>query len=515
MRGRKLSIGTLCVSLAAASFTRSNPVVACGACVGQAPIPAPPGPPPPPPPPPPVVTTHRMVLAVSPTRTILWDQFEWGGDSGEFVWLLPVRASEGVQVSVGSDEFVSALDRESAPRLLPPACAQTQGTSGNGRTPLTSPVPVPLRSSNGVASPFEIVTIRNADAPSAVYRWLRSNGYSVTHQPLPRTPSDAGDVDGQDPDFIHGRDTGPSDPADAGPNTPSDAGADDVGTGSVDAGDDHDATPASNEDSSIIVDASEAPPEVLERDSTLDYYVTRGSDFIAVRLRPGVTVNRIQPIRVTLPGYQPVLPLRAIRLGSADLVSLELLVISSSRMTVENQRSLEPGAIAIAYNTTSPPMDTASDYTRALNDRARTDAYRSWFVESAERHDRAWFETTLRGTSNVMPDRVLDDARLALGSDDGAVVTRFRGLLDQQALDSDLILAASVSNAEIPRDRTYTSCQSASASFGLSNNTGCGCTTAPGVARSETASALAAGFALGAVAFARARRRRRNGEQRL
>src|SRR4051812_6953527 len=46
-----------------------------------------------------VITDHRMVLKVSTSETILWDQVSYAGSPSEFAWVLPVRAGAKVELS--------------------------------------------------------------------------------------------------------------------------------------------------------------------------------------------------------------------------------------------------------------------------------------------------------------------------------------------------------------------------------------------------------------------------------
>src|SRR5262245_30609704 len=55
-----------------------------------------------------VVTGHRMAFAVSPARTILWDQIEYSGSPSSFAWVLPVKA--GAELQLSTDAWFEALE---------------------------------------------------------------------------------------------------------------------------------------------------------------------------------------------------------------------------------------------------------------------------------------------------------------------------------------------------------------------------------------------------------------------
>jgi len=70
---------------------------ACGGCFHEPGIPT-------------QVTAHRMAFAVTPTRTILWDQVVYAGAPSSFGWVLPIPGT--VEVGVSTDEFFQRLAAE-------------------------------------------------------------------------------------------------------------------------------------------------------------------------------------------------------------------------------------------------------------------------------------------------------------------------------------------------------------------------------------------------------------------
>lgn len=134
-----------------------------------------------------VVNDHRMVFAVSQEHTILWDQIEYSGDPKEFAWVLPVR--RGTRVELSRDEWISALDATTQPRILqpPPPFSGDDGCDGVGCASSSEafsagasaggPPPVQVVS-QGVVGPYETVTLRTEDA-AALQTWLRDNGYAI------------------------------------------------------------------------------------------------------------------------------------------------------------------------------------------------------------------------------------------------------------------------------------------------------------------------------------------------
>lgn len=207
-----------------------------------------------------------------------------------------------------------------------------------------------------------------------------------------------------------------------------------------------------------------AVPAGLE--PTIQYYVDLSMDFIALRLRPGEGINRMIPVRVTVEGYQPRLPLRMIAAGIADKVGLSLMVFNESRVEAMNFPNGEFRDEDFVYDWNRRPTNLSQvvlDRFDAIN---RANGGRAWITESAERITQ---ENLVRLASNLpttvfndpadastMPMTLVaprDDARFAyegIGAD--AVVTRLRADLEGRMLDRDLDLAASASGE---RSRAY------------------------------------------------------------
>jgi hypothetical protein len=63
----------------------------------------------------------------------------------------------------------------------------------------------------------------------------------------------------------------------------------------------------------------------------LDHYVSEGMDFLALKLVPGAGVNAMQPVRVTIPGAYPVLPLRMVSVGTGSTTGITLWIVADGR----------------------------------------------------------------------------------------------------------------------------------------------------------------------------------------
>src|SRR4029077_12623626 len=65
-------------------------------------------------------------------------------------------------------------------------------------------------------------------------------------------------------------------------------------------------------------------------------YVTEGFDFLALKLAPGLGVQAMRPVRVTVPGAGLSLPLRMVAAGTGAPVGIPLRVIAEGRYEPKN-----------------------------------------------------------------------------------------------------------------------------------------------------------------------------------
>jgi MYXO-CTERM domain-containing protein len=204
----------------------------------------------------------------------------------------------------------------------------------------------------------------------------------------------------------------------------------------------------------------------------LDAYIAQRMDFVAVRLRSTATAMRMSPIRVTVPGYAPTLPLRMVAAGISDKVGLQLVVFADSRVEALNFANAEINDNEFAYDYATqpwpPPADALPTLIRAKHRQA---AGRTWLTESATRWtpdnvrstaqaaQRQWRSSSCGAGSppwdlNCGGPQAINDAEVALnGLGANITVTRMTAELAYTVLDADLQLGASVSDA--PRSRDY------------------------------------------------------------
>jgi uncharacterized protein DUF2330 len=175
----KLSAVVLGVSLASAlPVTGERVANACGGCLQ--------------PPPPPTqtasdVTDERMLLAVSPTQSTLYDQLEYTGNPSSFAWVLPIRGT--VDVGLSADVLFDSIDALTSTQIVappqncppPPTC---QGLAGGESAPSAdfaagggdnSTVTVTKQENVG---PYDTVQLHSTDT-GALENWLAQNGFVI------------------------------------------------------------------------------------------------------------------------------------------------------------------------------------------------------------------------------------------------------------------------------------------------------------------------------------------------
>jgi hypothetical protein len=202
----------------------------------------------------------------------------------------------------------------------------------------------------------------------------------------------------------------------------------------------------------------------------IDYYLGINMDFVALRLRAGKGLNRMAPVRVTMAGYQPRLPLRMIAAGVADRVGLSLTVFAASRVEAMNFPNAEFTDDDFTYDWNTPPRDLGGVFLSAFNARNRAMSERLWLTESSMQQERDSLESlalSLPSRTGFVPfgrDGGTPDAgrartspaddvtRAFMGIGETATVTRFRADLPARMLDRDLEIGSSDRGM---RDRSY------------------------------------------------------------
>lgn len=126
-------------------------------------------------------------------------------------------------------------------------------------------------------------------------------------------------------------------------------------------------------------------PAVIE--PVIDHYVSLRQDFVALKLRGGAAAmprQQMTPVRVTVSGYAPTLPLRMVAAGIADKVGLSLLVIANTRFQASNYPNGEVRESDLVWDwNTTPARIPADDFRAAQRAVLGASGGRAWVTESA------------------------------------------------------------------------------------------------------------------------------------
>jgi MYXO-CTERM domain-containing protein len=140
------------------------------------------------------VTSHRMILSISPWKTTLWDQIAYSGDPASFGWVLPIKGA--VDVGVSTDAMFAVLDAGTPVQVFPPSldcpkrptCGEDLAgggdeVDGTDHTDSGDWPPVEVIEQK-VVGPYEIVRLESDD-PQALSTWLADNGYTIPAEVAP------------------------------------------------------------------------------------------------------------------------------------------------------------------------------------------------------------------------------------------------------------------------------------------------------------------------------------------
>ena len=136
------------------------------------------------------ITDERMLLAVSPTQSTLYDQIEYSGSPASFAWVLPIHGT--VTVGLSADVLFDSIDAVTATQITPPpqncpfpaGCAfpvatAAVGAASNGAAESSVTV---LKQQN--VGPYATVQLQASDS-SALNNWLMQNGFNIPAAVLP------------------------------------------------------------------------------------------------------------------------------------------------------------------------------------------------------------------------------------------------------------------------------------------------------------------------------------------
>jgi hypothetical protein len=192
-------------------------------------------------------------------------------------------------------------------------------------------------------------------------------------------------------------------------------------------------------------------------------YVSEGFDFLALKLVPGKAITAMRPVRVTMPGASPVLPLRMVAAGTGVTTPVSLFVMGEGRYEATNMPDFTIQPDQLVWN-----WDTMSSNYAALK-KAAFDASqgKAWLVEAGEPFSPYQIQSQLTQLAQDQPidsgyaDEMGAGAPAAAQADMATLfgtldpssmwITRLHGELSRGALATDLTLGAAADQTPVRR----------------------------------------------------------------
>ncbi|MBK8256943.1 MAG: DUF2330 domain-containing protein [Polyangiaceae bacterium] len=185
-------------------------------------------------------------------------------------------------------------------------------------------------------------------------------------------------------------------------------------------------------------------------------YISEGFGFLAMKLVPGVGVDKIKPVRVTFPGAAPMIPLRLLRAGTSGDVPVNLWVFAEGRWEPSNFPTFTINEKDLLWN-----WDTeTSNYSELRAAGFAAGAGKAWLVSSAHLVEPSEIATLLQDQAlSQYADENGMNAQAGLDADMAALysklspgdvwVNHFVGIMSQEALASDMTLQASLDQTPV------------------------------------------------------------------
>jgi MYXO-CTERM domain-containing protein len=191
----------------------------------------------------------------------------------------------------------------------------------------------------------------------------------------------------------------------------------------------------------------------------LDAHVAEGFDFLAVKLIPGQTTEAIQPLRITMTGASPSIPIRLLAAGTGDLTAVTLWIVSEGKYLPGNAPvlSISEDELVWDFATGSSNYDAVRAQKLAASDGL------GYLVEGARQYADFEIRDPLQQLVDADPvqsgygatpaeaqmalDADMDDLFGTLGTEPW--VTRLSADLSREALANDLMLTAAADQSPV------------------------------------------------------------------
>jgi len=192
-------------------------------------------------------------------------------------------------------------------------------------------------------------------------------------------------------------------------------------------------------------------------------YVGEGFDFLALKLVPGKDVSAMRPVRITMPGASPVLPLRMVAAGTGVKTPISLWIMGEGRYEPTNM----PDFVIDSPQLTWDWDAMSSNYSVLKSTTFAASQGKAWLVEAAEPFSPYFIQDSLTSLAEYdplnsgyaddkgegAPKAVQEDLQALFGTlaMTSVWITRLHGELSREALVADLTLGASLDQTTVNR----------------------------------------------------------------
>lgn len=200
-----------------------------------------------------------------------------------------------------------------------------------------------------------------------------------------------------------------------------------------------------------------------EIEPVISAYVAEGFDFVALKLAPGEGVSAMRPVRITLPGANPRLPLRMVAAGTGAVTPITLWILGEGRYEPQNFSSFQIASQDLVWN-----WDTqASNYTTLRGEQFDAAQGKAWLFEAAEPFSAYSVRESLVSLAEFDPQQSGYADEDGLGAAEAAEadvaalvstipestlwITRLYGELPRSALTTDLEIGAALDQIFVER----------------------------------------------------------------
>lgn len=203
------------------------------------------------------------------------------------------------------------------------------------------------------------------------------------------------------------------------------------------------------------------PAQVLP---VLDAYVAEGFDFVAMKLLPEVGVDAIQPVRISMTGAAPSVPIRLLAAGTGEITQVTLWVASDGKYLPGNAPIVKMSADELVWDFAAD----SSNYEAVRTEKLAATNGLGYLIEGARPYETWEIEEPLAQLVQDDPagsgyGADAASAQMGLDADMDALfgtlgmspwITRLSADLSRDALAKDLMLTAPADQSAV--DNVYT-----------------------------------------------------------